>query len=101
MAQQGQESDGLIRAAIANFWFVTIHPFDDENGRLARIITDIAIAQDEKATKRAYSLSAQIAGNRKEYYQVLEQAQKGSGNITEWLLWFITSFEQAIQKSQP
>lgn len=92
--------DGIIRAAIAHFWFVTIHPFDDGNGRLARIITDMAMAQDEKTSRRAYSLSAQIAGNRKAYYQILEKTQKENGDITEWLLWFIESLEKAILKSK-
>ncbi|SIN96679.1 Fic family protein [Halodesulfovibrio marinisediminis] len=95
-----EASDGIIRAAIAHFWFVTIHPFDDGNGRLARIITDMAMAQDEKTSRRAYSLSAQIAGNRKAYYQILEKTQKGDGDITEWLLWFVDSLKQAILKSK-
>ncbi|WP_430735342.1 Fic family protein [Halodesulfovibrio aestuarii] len=94
------EKDGIIRAAIAHFWFVTIHPFDDGNGRLARIITDMTMAQDEQTSRRAYSISAQIAGNRKAYYQVLEQTQKGDGNITEWLVWFINTLEQAMLKSK-
>ncbi|TIH13218.1 Fic family protein [Marinifilum sp. JC120] len=94
------DQDGIIRAAIAHFRFVTIHPFDDGNGRLARIITDQAMAQDEKTSRRAYSLSAQIAGNRKGYYTILEQTQKGDGDITPWLLWFIDMLEKAILNSQ-
>lgn len=95
-----EEQDGIIRSAIAHFRFVTIHPFDDGNGRLARIITDLAMAQDEKTSRRAYSLSAQIAGNRKGYYTILEQTQKGDGDITPWLLWFIEMLEKAILNSQ-
>ena len=95
-----ETTDGIIRAAIAHFWFVTIHPFDDGNGRLARIITDMAMSQDEKTSRRAYSISAQIAGNRKAYYQILEKTQKSNGDITEWLLWFIESLKQAILKSE-
>ena len=92
--------DGIIRAAVAHFWFVTLHPFDDGNGRLARIITDMAMAQDEKTSRRAYSLSAQIASTRRSYYQVLEQVQKGDGDITAWLLWFIEALELAMRNSQ-
>ncbi|WP_319778525.1 Fic family protein [Maridesulfovibrio sp.] len=95
-----EDQDGIIRAGIAHFRFVTIHPFDDGNGRLARIITDLAMAQDEKTARRAYSISAQIAGNRKDYYDILEHTQKGNGDITLWLVWFIDILEKAILNSQ-
>ena len=91
--------DGLLRAGIAHFWFVTIHPFDDGNGRLARAITDMAIAQDEEANFRLYSLSSQIMRERSEYYQVLEQTQKGNGDITPWLCWYLGMFVRAIAHS--
>ena len=88
--------DGIIRAALAHFYFVTIHPFDDGNGRLARCIADLALAQDEKTGLRFYSLSAQIMAERETYYGVLERVQRGTGDITEWLLWFIGCMERAV-----
>ena len=88
--------DGIIRAALAHFYFVTIHPFDDGNGRLARCIADMALAQDEKTGLRFYSLSAQIMAEREAYYGVLESTQKGTGDTTEWLHWFIGCMERAI-----
>ena len=91
--------DGIIRAAIAGFWFVTIHPYEDGNGRLARAITDMVLAQDEKLAVRYYSFSAQIMEERQEYYRTLEKCQKGDLDITVWLLWFLECFERAISKS--
>jgi len=91
--------DGLIRAAIAGFWFVTIHPYEDGNGRLARAITDMALAQDEKLSSRYYSLSSQIMAERKGYYEILEKCQKGDLDLTSWLLWFLGCFERAIAGS--
>lgn len=95
---QGQ--DGIIRAGIAHFWFVTLHPFDDGNGRLARAITDMAMAQDEKTSRRAYSLSSQISAFRKAYYSVLEEAQKGEGDLTGWLYWFLETVELGMRNSR-
>lgn len=93
--------DGLIRAAVAHFWFVTIHPFDDGNGRIARAITDLALAQDEKTDKRCYSLSAQISNDRKDYYRILEKCQRSSSlDITDWIIWFLKTFVRAIEKSK-
>jgi Fic family protein len=91
--------DGIIRAAIAGFWFVSIHPYEDGNGRLARAITDMALAQEEKLAVRYYSFSAQIMEERQSYYEVLEKCQKGDLDITEWLLWFLGCFERAIARS--
>ena len=91
--------DGLIRAGVAHFWFVTIHPYDDGNGRISRAITDMAIAQDEKSGRRLYSLSAQISKERKEYYEILESTQKGSCDITPWLEWFLLLFRRSIETS--
>lgn len=88
--------DGIIRAALAHLYFVTIHPFDDGNGRMARCIADMALAQDEKTEMRFYSLSAQIMAERQAYYEVLEHTQKGTGDTTEWLLWFVGCLERAI-----
>jgi Fic family protein len=94
------EIDGLLRAAVAHFWFVTIHPFDDGNGRLARAISDLALAQDEALSKRFYSLSSQISQDRDAYYEILERTQKGTLDITEWVIWFLKTFVRAIERSQ-
>lgn len=91
--------DGVLRAAIAHFRFVTIHPYEDGNGRLARALTDMALAQDDRQPLRYYSLSAQIMAERDAYYEVLERCQKGDGDITEWLSWFLGCFLRAISLS--
>ena len=91
--------DGILRSAIAGFWFVTIHPYEDGNGRLARALTDMALAQDEKLAVRYYSFSSQIMEERQGYYEVLEKCQKGGLDITDWLVWFLGCFERAIDKS--
>ncbi|OGQ86616.1 MAG: cell filamentation protein Fic [Deltaproteobacteria bacterium RIFOXYD12_FULL_56_24] len=91
--------DGILRAAIAGFWFVSIHPYEDGNGRLARAITDMALAQDEKLAVRYYSLSMQIMEERKAYYESLEKCQKSGLDISEWLVWFLGCFERALSKS--
>ncbi len=98
--KKDQSSEGIIRAAIAHFWFVSIHPFDDGNGRLARVITDMALAQDEKTSKRLYSLSSQILKDKKNYYEILERTQKGKGDITEWIIWFLSMFTSSIENSK-
>jgi Fic family protein len=90
----------LIRAGIAHLWFVTIHPFDDGNGRITRAITDMAIAQDEDIGRRLYSLSAQIIQERNGYYEILEKTQKQSCEITEWLKWFLQMYTRAVNRSQ-
>lgn len=91
--------DGVIRAGIAHLYFVTIHPFEDGNGRIARVITDMALAQDDKLSSRYYSLSKQIVKSKKEYYQILEKTQKRNSDITEWLFWFINCFNKSLQAS--
>ncbi|MBF9016392.1 MULTISPECIES: Fic family protein [unclassified Oceanispirochaeta] len=91
--------DGLIRAAYAHLYFVSIHPFEDGNGRIARALTDMALAQDEKSGKRLYSLSAQIHTDRLDYYEILEKTQKGSGDITEWVIWFLNTFIRSLKSS--
>jgi Fic family protein len=91
--------DGLLRAGMAHLYFVSIHPFEDGNGRLARALTDMAMAQDEASPLRFYSLSAQMRKERKAYYAALEQAQKGSCDITAWQLWFLECFSRAIYAS--
>lgn len=92
--------DGLLRAGVAHFYFVTIHPFDDGNGRIARALTDMALAQDEKLGIRIYSLSSQILKKRDEYYEILEACQKGSCDITVWLKWFLGVLADAILSCQ-
>lgn len=88
--------DGIIRTAFAHLYFVTVHPFEDGNGRLARVLSDIALAQDEDMAKRFYSVSAQIMRERNAYYDILEKTQKGDGDCTEWLVWFIGCLERSI-----
>jgi len=93
-------TDGLVRAAVAHLWFVTIHPFQDGNGRIARAIADMALAQDENIDFRLYSLSAQIRTEQDDYYDILERTQKGNGDITEWIVWFLDCLSRAIQRSE-
>jgi Fic family protein len=89
------EIDPIIRSALAHFRFVTIHPFDDGNGRIGRAIADMALAQSEKSTQRFYSMSAQIQRERKAYYAALERSQKGSLDVTSWLEWYLTCLVRA------
>ena len=94
-----EEVDGLLRAAVAHLWFVAIHPFEDGNGRIARTLTDMALAQDESLEARYYSLSSQIMADRESYYSVLEKTNKGDGDLTEWILWFLDCMSRAIDRS--
>jgi Fic family protein len=96
---RGKE-DGLLRAASAHLKFVTIHPYDDGNGRLSRALTDMAMAQDENASFRSYSLSAEIMKERSEYYQILEDVQSGQTGLTGWFEWFIEMFSKALENSE-
>ncbi len=99
----GSESsnlDGLIRAGLAHYRFVAIHPFDDGNGRIARALTDMALAQDEKNATRFYTLSNRIMEDRDAYYAVLEQCSNGTGDVTPWLEWLFQSFTKAVTSSQ-
>lgn len=88
--------DPVIRAAIAHLWFVTIHPFEDGNGRIARAIADMSLARSEHSPQRFYSMSAQIRVERTAYYDILEQTQKGDLDCTDWLTWFLTCLGNAI-----
>ncbi len=92
--------DGLLRAGIAHIYFVSIHPFEDGNGRIARALTDMALAQDENLAQRYYSLSSRIMNERKAYYEILEKCQKGSLDITNWLQWFLNCFIHAMEDSE-
>lgn len=92
--------DPVLKAAIAHLWFVTIHPFDDGNGRIARAIADLALARAEGTAQRFYSMSAQIRVERKAYYDMLEATQKGDVDITPWLLWFIGCLDRAFDGAE-
>jgi Fic family protein len=89
--------DPVLKAALAHLWFVTIHPFDDGNGRIGRAIADLLLARSEKSSQRFYSLSEQIQIERKDYYIVLEHTQKGTLDVTAWIEWFLGCLEKAIQ----
>jgi len=94
-----QKIDLVLKAAIAHLWFVTIHPFDDGNGRMARALTDTLLAQSDKSNQRFYSMSAQIRIERKEYYEMLEKTQKGNLDITEWIKWFLNCLINALKST--
>lgn len=89
-------TDLILRAGIAHFWFVTIHPFEDGNGRIARAICDMALARSEKSPQRFYSMSAEIQAERNAYYDTLETSQKGGLDITDWLAWYLGCLARAI-----
>jgi Fic family protein len=93
------DASPFILAAIAHLWFVTIHPFDDGNGRLSRTIADMYLARLDDDASRYYSMSAEINRNKKAYYDILERTQKGNLDITEWLLWFFECLEGAISRA--
>ena len=92
--------DGVLRAALAHFWFVTIHPFEDGNGRIARAIADMALARSEQSSRRFYSMSGQIQKIRADYYDILETSQRGPLDITPWMQWFLRCLDGAIQTAQ-
>jgi Fic family protein len=93
------EDDPVIKAAMAHLWFVTIHPFDDGNGRIARTITDMLFARSDGSPQRFYSMSNQILSERKKYYAALEKSQHGDMDITHWLDWFLHCLERALLSS--
>ncbi len=95
-----RDLDGLVRAGVAHLWFVTIHPFEDGNGRIARALTDMALAQDEGARVRAYGVSAQIMAERERYYAVLQETQRGDLDTTVWLAWFLGCLERAMERAE-
>jgi Fic family protein len=90
----------LLRAGIGHLWFVTLHPFDDGNGRIARAIGDLLLARADGSPQRFYSLSAQIQRERKGYYEILERTQKGTLDVTDWLAWFLQTLHRAIDHAQ-
>ena len=91
--------DLVIKSAIAHFWFIIIHPFDDGNGRIARAISDLILARSENSSQRFYSLSNQILQERKVYYEILQRVQSSDGNITEWLVWFLNCLYRAMENT--
>lgn len=91
------ETDPVLKSAVAHFWFVTVHPFEDGNGRIGRAIADMMLARSEGSPQRFYSMSAQIERERKDYYDVLERCQKGPLNITSWMSWFLDCLRRAIE----
>jgi Fic family protein len=88
--------DPVLKSAIVHLWFVTIHPFEDGNGRITRALTEMLLARSDKSVKRFYSMSTQIRLDRKSYYKILEKTQKGKSDITEWLIWFLDCLDLAI-----
>ena len=97
--ESGPAIDPVIRAAVAHLWFVTIHPFEDGNGRISRAIADMALARADGSALRFYSMSTQIEAERKEYYDHLEQAQKSGMDITPWLIWFLGCLDRALVRA--
>ena len=94
-----EEMDGILRGGMAHLWFVAVHPFEDGNGRVARALTEMALAQDENLSTRYYSLSSQIMTEREDYYRILERTNKGEGDITDWMKWFLECMSRAILSS--
>jgi len=90
----------VLRAGIAHFWFITIHPFEDGNGRVSRALADLALARADGSAQRFYSMSAQIESEKKQYYDALEQSQKRTPDITHWLAWFLDCLGRALQRAE-
>ncbi|BDB22704.1 Fic family protein [Cupriavidus sp. P-10] len=95
-----QSDPPVLKAGLAHLWFVTLHPFDDGNGRIARAIGDLLLSRADASPQRFYSLSAQIQRERKDYYDILERTQKGSLDVTAWLLWFLDALYRSVQNAQ-
>jgi Fic family protein len=95
-----QEIDPILRTALAHFWFVTIHPFDDGNGRIGRAIAEMALARADQTSERFYSMSSQIESERKTYYDALEHSQKMTTDITRWMKWFLECLERSIGRAE-
>ena len=95
-----KQLDLVLKASIAHLWFVTIHPFDDGNGRITRAITDMVLSRSDKSSRRFYSMSAQIRIERKQYYEILEKTQKGNSDITDWILWFLQCLINSIASTE-
>lgn len=93
------EQDLIIKSAIAHLWFITIHPFEDGNGRIARALSEMLLTRSDETQQRFYSMSSQIRAERKDYYAILEKTQKGSLDITEWLVWYLKCLTDALNSS--
>jgi Fic family protein len=98
--ESGEHMDPVFKAGLAHLWFVTVHPFDDGNGRIGRAIADMALARSENSPQRFYSMSAQIRRERNAYYDILERTQKGTMNVTPWMDWFLGCLGRAIDGAQ-
>jgi len=96
---QVDNTDLLIKSAVAHLWFVTIHPMDDGNGRIARALADMQLSRSDQSSQRFYSMSSQIRIQRKEYYECLEKTQRGNLDITSWLVWFLKCLQRAISSA--
>ncbi len=94
------DTDEVLKAGLAHLWFVTVHPFDDGNGRIARAIADMALARSEGSPQRFYSMSSQIRKERRAYYDVLERTQQGTMDVTDWMHWFVICLGQAIDNAE-
>ena len=94
-----ENTKGYLKSAIAHLWFVCIHPFDDGNGRIGRIIADMALSQAEDSKMRFFSVSHQINKDKKQYYKILEKIQKGNCEITEWIVWYLDCLRRSVEKS--
>lgn len=92
--------NSVIRSAIAHFWFVSIHPFEDGNGRLARILSDMQLARADKSEFRFYNISSQINKDKNHYYDILERTQRGDGDITEWIYWYVNTLSVALDEAE-
>ncbi|HCC71443.1 MAG TPA: DUF4172 domain-containing protein, partial [Bacteroidales bacterium] len=98
--EKNEVIEPVLKSGIAHLWFVTIHPFDDGNGRIARAIADMQLCRADGTPYRFYSMSAQIERQKEEYYDILEMSQKGSMNITEWLTWYLSCMLNALESSE-
>jgi Fic family protein len=94
------DTDEVLKSAVAHLWFVTVHPFDDGNGRVTRALTDMLLARSDHSTQRFYSMSAQIRLERKSYYDILEKTQRGDLDITDWLLWFLDCLLKSLKSTE-
>lgn len=92
--------DPVLKAGLAHLWFLTIHPFEDGNGRIARALADLALARSEQSPQRFYSMSAQIRSERNAYYEVLERSQRGGLEVTQWLAWFLDCLDRALDRAE-
>ncbi|GAF55533.1 LOW QUALITY PROTEIN: Fic family protein [Psychrobacter sp. JCM 18901] len=99
-SNEQDDMDLVVKAGIAHLWFVTLHSFDDGNGRLTRALTERMLAKSDNSTQLFYSISAQILKQRNDYYQILERTQKGDKDITDWLVWFLQTLEQSLAAAQ-